>query len=282
MNTLKFTKMHGLGNDFMVIDAVSQDFIPEHAPIAAWADRFRGIGFDQLLVVGRSETEGVDFRYRIFNADGSEVEQCGNGARCFARFVADKGLTDKKEICVETAKGIIFPKLSDNGMVTVNMGKPKFMPSEIPFVPVSDEGDDACIYGVHLESGIQPVSCVNMGNPHAVIVVDDVECAPVRETGSLIEPHRQFPERVNVGFMQIVSRTEIRLRVFERGVGETQACGTGACAAAVAGMRAGLLAREGAVRVSLPGGDLQIEWAADNHVLMSGPAATVFEGTVTY
>ena len=239
MNTLKFTKMHGLGNDFMVIDAVSQDFIPEHAPIAAWADRFRGIGFDQLLVVGRSETEGVDFRYRIFNADGSEVEQCGNGARCFARFVADKGLTDKKEICVETAKGIIFPKLSDNGMVTVNMGKPKFMPSEIPFVPESDEGDDACIYGVHLESGIQPVSCVNMGNPHAVIVVDDVECAPVRETGSLIEPHRQFPERVNVGFMQIVSRTAIRLRVFERGVGETQACGTGACAAVVAGIRLG-------------------------------------------
>nr|WP_314169979.1 diaminopimelate epimerase [uncultured Neisseria sp.] len=282
MNTLKFTKMHGLGNDFMVIDAVSQDFIPEHAPIAAWADRFRGIGFDQLLVVGRSETEGVDFRYRIFNADGSEVGQCGNGARCFARFVADKGLTDKKEICVETAKGIIFPKLSDNGMVTVNMGKPKFMPSEIPFVPESGEGDDACIYGVHLESGIQPVSCVNMGNPHAVIVVDDVECAPVRETGSLIEAHRQFPERVNVGFMQIVSRTAIRLRVFERGVGETQACGTGACAAVVAGIRLGLLDEGKTVEVVLPGGTLYIEWACGSDVMMTGPAETVFEGELTY
>ena len=241
MKTLKFTKMHGLGNDFMVVNGIGQDFDPLTAPLAEWSDRFRGVGFDQLLLVEKPSSDAVDFRYRIFNADGSEVEQCGNGARCFARFVADKGLTDKKEILVETAKGVIIPKLLDNGLVTVNMG-----------------------------------------NPHAVIVVEDVQTAPVAHWGEAIESHEQFPERVNVGFMQIVDRESIRLRVFERGVGETQACGTGACAAVVAGVRLGLLAEGVPVKVSLPGGDLFITWSHGEDVLMTGPVQTVFEGELQY
>lgn len=282
MKTLKFTKMHGLGNDFMVVNAIDQDFEPEQAPLAAWSDRLRGVGFDQLLVVEKASSESVDFRYRIFNADGGEVEQCGNGARCFVRFVVDKGLTDKQEILVETASGVIVPKLLDNGLVTVNMGKPKFMPSEIPFLPAAEEADDALTHIVLVGLESIPVSCVNMGNPHAVIVVEDTETAPVGLWGEAIESHNQFPERVNVGFMQVIDRRSVKLRVYERGTGETQACGTGACAAVVAGVRLGLLDGGVPVKVTLPGGDLFISWQAGEDVMMTGPAETVFEGELRY
>ena len=282
MAVLKFTKMHGLGNDFMVIDGISQHFDPAATPIAEWADRHRGIGFDQLLLVEAPPLPEAEFGYRIFNADGSEVEQCGNGARCFARFVHEKGLSRNRRIKVATAKGLIVLSLQENGLVTVDMGEPRLAAADIPFVPAPGEAADALWHEIGLDGASARFSCVNMGNPHAVLVVDDVHRAPVAEWGARLERHPQFPERVNVGFMQVLDAHHIRLRVFERGTGETQACGTGACAAAVAGMRAGLLARQGAVCVSLPGGDLQIEWAADNHVLMAGPAATVFEGTVTY
>ena len=210
------------------------------------------------------------------------MEQCGNGARCFARFVHEKGLSPNRRIKVATAKGLIVLNLQENGLVTVDMGEPRLAAADIPFAPAPGEAADALWHEIGLDGASARFSCVNMGNPHAVLVVDDVHRAPVAEWGARLERHPQFPERVNVGFMQVLDAHHIRLRVFERGTGETQACGTGACAAAVAGMRAGLLARQGAVCVSLPGGDLQIEWAADNHVLMSGPAATVFEGTVTY
>ncbi len=282
MAVLKFTKMHGLGNDFMVIDGISQYFDPAAVPIAEWADRHRGIGFDQLLLVEAPPLPEAEFGYRIFNADGSEVEQCGNGARCFARFVHEKGLSQNRRIKVATAKGLIVLNLQENGLVTVDMGEPRLAAADIPFAPAPGEAADALWHEIGLDGASARFSCVNMGNPHAVLVVDDVHRAPVVEWGARLERHPQFPERVNVGFVQVLDAHHIRLRVFERGTGETQACGTGACAAAVAGMRAGLLARQGAVCVSLPGGDLQIEWAADNHVLMSGPAATVFEGTVTY
>ncbi len=282
MKTLKFTKMHGLGNDFMVVNGIEQQFDPKEAPLAQWSDRFRGVGFDQLLVVEKPSSEAVDFRYRIFNADGGEVEQCGNGARCFVRFVVDKGLTDKQEILVETAGGVIVPKLLDNGLITVNMGKPKFMPSEIPFVPVSNEADDALTHIVLVGLESIPVSCVNMGNPHAIIVVEDTQNAPVERWGEAIESHNQFPERVNVGFMQIVDRQSIRLRVYERGAGETQACGTGACAAVVAGVRLGLLNSGVPVKVRLPGGELFISWQNGDDVMMTGPAETVFEGELQY
>ena len=282
MAVLKFTKMHGLGNDFMVIDGISQHFDPAAAPIAEWADRHRGIGFDQLLLVEAPPLPEAEFGYRIFNADGSEVEQCGNGARCFARFVHEKGLGQNRRIKVATAKGLIVLNLQENGLVTVDMGEPRLAAADIPFAPSPGEAADALWHEIGLDGASARFSCVNMGNPHAVLVVDDVHRAPVAEWGARLERHPQFPERVNVGFMQVLDAHHIRLRVFERGTGETQACGTGACAAAVVGMRAGLLARQGTVCVSLPGGDLQIEWAADNHVLMSGPAATVFEGTVTY
>ncbi|WP_373741589.1 diaminopimelate epimerase [Neisseria sp.] len=282
MAGLKFTKMHGLGNDFMVVDGISQQFVPEEAPLKAWADRNTGIGFDQLLLVEKPSSDAVDFRYRIFNADGSEVEQCGNGARCFVRFVTDKGLSSKREILVETARGVIVPRLLDNGLVTVNMGKPHFRPSEIPFVPAHGEPEDALTHIVLVGLESVPVSCVNMGNPHAVIVVEDVETAPVALWGETIESHAQFPERVNVGFMQIVGRSEIRLRVYERGTGETQACGTGACAAVVAGVRLGLLDADTDVKVNLPGGQLLANWHDGGDVMMTGPAVTVFEGELQY
>ncbi|PSJ80457.1 diaminopimelate epimerase [Neisseria iguanae] len=282
MKTLKFTKMHGLGNDFMVINGIEQPFDPKEAPLAQWSDRFRGVGFDQLLVVEKPSSEAADFRYRIFNADGGEVEQCGNGARCFVRFVVDKGLTDKQEILVETASGMIVPKLLDNGWVTVNMGKPKLMPFEIPFVPVGEETEDALTHIVLVGLESIPVSCVNMGNPHAVIMVEDTKNASVEYWGEAIESHNQFPERVNVGFMQVVDRQSIKLRVHERGTGETQACGTGACAAVVAGVRLGLLDGGVPVKVSLPGGDLFISWQAGDDVMMTGSAETVFEGELQY
>ncbi|WP_107688690.1 diaminopimelate epimerase [Neisseria wadsworthii] len=282
MKTLKFTKMHGLGNDFMVVDGISQQFDPSQAPLTQWADRHTGVGFDQLLLVEKPHTDTVDFRYRIFNADGSEVEQCGNGARCFVRFVTDKGLTDKHEIVVETARGIILPKLMENGLVTVNMGKPHFAPEEIPFLPPVQEEENALTYRIMVGLESVPVSCVNMGNPHAVILVEDVASAPVQQWGAEIESHECFPSRVNVGFMQVVDKTHIMLRVFERGAGETRACGTGACAAVVAGIRLGLLAAGESVRVSLPGGDLFITWELEQDVLMMGPVETVFEGELQY
>ena len=282
MKKLKFTKMHGLGNDFMVVDGVSQAFEPQEAPLTQWANRHTGVGFDQLLLVEKAGAADVDFRYRIFNADGSEVEQCGNGARCFARFVADKGLSNKQEIMVETARGVIVPRLLDSGLVVVNMGKPRLMPSEIPFVPAAGEADDALTHIVLVGLESVPLSCVNMGNPHAVLLVDDVDTAPVARWGEAIESNEQFPERVNVGFMQVLDEGHIRLRVYERGAGETQACGTGACAAVVAGVRLGLLQAASQIRVSLPGGDLHIEWQPGDDVMMTGPVQTVFEGELQY
>lgn len=273
---LRFTKMHGLGNDFMVIDGVTQPVQLNTDLIRRFGDRHFGIGFDQLLLVERSQQPGVDFRYRIFNCDGNEVEQCGNGARCFARFVYDQGLTDKREIAVETARGLIYPRLEDSGEVTVNMGQPRFLPAEIPFVAEAD----SVIHPLDIAGKSFDITVVSMGNPHAVQVVADVDTAPVTEHGPLIEHHPRFPQRVNAGFMQIVSRNAIRLRVFERGAGETLACGTGACAAVVAGIRRGLL--DATVRVSTHGGELTIQWAGGSEpVLMTGPAVTVYEGHLT-
>lgn len=272
---LRFTKMHGLGNDFMVIDGINQNFTVDSTLIARLGDRHFGVGFDQMLLVERPKLAGADFRYRIFNCDGSEVEQCGNGARCFARFVHDKGLTDKREIAVETAKGVIYPRLEDTGEVTVNMNTPRFSPAEIPFVAETD----AVIHHLEVGGRMLDISVVSMGNPHAVQIVDDVELAPVAELGPQIEHHPRFPQRVNAGFMQVVSRTAVKLRVFERSAGETMACGTGSCAAVVAGVRRGLL--DPSVRVSTRGGELTISWAGgDTPVWMTGPAETVYEGNV--
>ncbi|MCO6517727.1 diaminopimelate epimerase [Snodgrassella sp.] len=284
MTKLKFTKMHGLGNDFMVIDGINQKFDPTTAPIAAWAQRHTGVGFDQLLLIEAPQTAKADFRYRIFNADGSEVEQCGNGARCFARFVYDKGLTNKQQIVVETAGGVIVPHLNDDGTVTVDMGVPLFAPEQIPFAAIDEDDAQRISHQLVIGNDTVDVTCINMGNPHAVMVVEDIDRAPVHRLGAAIEKHRQFPQRVNVGFMQILSPHQIRLRVFERGVGETQACGTGACAAAVAGISLGVLADDKPVQVSLPGGLLSISWQQqpDAHVWMTGPVQTVFEGEIDY
>lgn len=272
---LKFSKMHGLGNDFVVLDGVRQAINLNPEQLRFLADRNFGIGCDQILLVEAARQTGVDFRYRIFNADGSEVEQCGNGARCFARFVHDVGLTDKQEIRVETQKGIITPRLEADGNVTVDMGLPRFLPTEIPFI----HDDDVVIYSLDVADETLEISVVSMGNPHAVQVVHDVDQAPVADHGPLIENHSQFPQRVNAGFMQIIDKNSIRLRVFERGSGETLACGTGACAAAVTGIRRGLL--ESPVRVSTRGGELNIVWdGPEQAVLMSGPAVTVFSGEI--
>ena len=282
MATLKFSKMHGLGNDFMVIDGTRQTFRPDAAQIQAWADRYTGIGFDQLLLVEKTDTPDVDFRYRIFNADGGEVEQCGNGARCFVKFVSEHGLTDKRTIRVETARGIIEPSLNDNGLITVNMGQPQFAPQDVPFVLRSGEQAGEKSYIVVNELDSAQMSLLSMGNPHAVMLVEDTAAAPVAEWGAALQNHPRFPARVNVGFMQVVDAHHIHLRVFERGSGETQACGTGACAAVVSGVRWGLLAAGEDVRVSLPGGDLYIRWAEGEPVWMTGPAVTVFEGELYY
>ena len=282
MATLKFSKMHGLGNDFMVIDGTRQIFRPDAAQIQAWADRHTGIGFDQLLLVEKTDTPDVDFRYRIFNADGGEVEQCGNGARCFVKFVSEHGLTDKRTIRVETARGIIEPSLNDNGLITVNMGQPQFAPQDVPFVLRSGEQAGEKSYIVVNELDSAQMSLLSMGNPHAVMLVEDTASAPVAEWGAALQNHPRFPARVNVGFMQVVDAHHIRLRVFERGSGETQACGTGACAAVVSGVRWGLLAAGEDVRVSLPGGDLYIRWSEGEPVWMTGPAVTVFEGELYY
>ncbi|MGE5492247.1 MAG: diaminopimelate epimerase [Actinomycetota bacterium] len=272
---LKFTKMHGLGNDFVVLDGVRQQVNLSPEQIRFLADRNFGVGCDQLLLVEAPSQAGVDFRYRIFNADGGEVEQCGNGARCFVRFVHEAGLTTKREIRVETQQGIIAPRLEENGEVTVDMGAPRFKPEEIPFVSDSE----AVIQSLDVNGQAVDITVVSMGNPHAVQVVDSVDTAPVAAQGPVIENHPRFPKRVNVGFMEIKDRHAIRLRVFERGSGETLACGTGACAAVVAGIRRGLL--DTPVRVSTRGGDLSIAWGGPGQpVLMTGPAVTVFSGEI--
>jgi len=275
---LKFSKMHGLGNDFVVIDAINQQLELTSSQVKFLADRRRGIGCDQLLLVETSEQENVDFRYRIFNADGSEVAQCGNGARCFTRFVRDKQLTDKDTIAVETASGVIYPSLQEDGNVTVDMGVPRSNPRDIPFITEQQ----ATSYLLSLPNGQSvTMGAVSMGNPHAVMLVEDIQTANVETLGPLIEDHSQFPERVNVGFMEVVSPNEINLRVYERGAGETKACGTGACAAVVVGIQQGLLAKE--VTVRLPGGDLAIVWAGkDDSVWMTGPATQVFDGEIAW
>ena len=270
---LRFTKMHGLGNDFVVIDAIHQQVELTPEQLRFLADRRFGVGCDQILLVEAPRQSGVDFTYRIFNADGSEVEQCGNGARCFARFVRDKGLSDKQDIPVATAAGVIRLHIEPDGQVTVDMGAPEFEPARIPFEAEARAERYALeVAGETLELGV-----LSMGNPHAVLRVDDVESAPVARLGPQIESHPRFPRRVNVGFMQILDRNHIRLRVFERGSGETLACGSGACAAVVSGRQRGWL--DDTVRVSLPGGDLRIRWAGGQQpVMMTGPAVSVFEG----
>ncbi|HLT03618.1 MAG TPA: diaminopimelate epimerase [Pseudomonas sp.] len=272
---LRFTKMHGLGNDFMVIDLVTQHAQLSPRLIRQWSDRHTGIGFDQLLVVEPPGDPDVDFRYRIYNADGSEVEQCGNGARCFARFVQDKRLTAKAEIRVETAGGLITLKVRRDGQVTVDMGAPRFTPAEIPFT--ADR--EAVSYPLEVGGRTLEVAAISMGNPHCVTLVDDLDSYPVAELGPLIEHHPRFPKRVNAGFLQLIDQHQAQLRVHERGAGETQACGTGACAAAVAGIRLGHL--KSPVTIRLPGGTLKIEWAGPGQpVLMTGPAARVYEGQI--
>lgn len=274
--TLAFTKMHGLGNDFVMIDAVRQDIQLTEAQVRYLADRNFGVGCDQLLVVEPAQAPGVDFRYRIFNADGGEVEQCGNGARCFARFVFDQGLTDKREIRVETKKGIITPRLEADGTVTVDMGVPVLNPADVPFVSDSE----AWVQPLDVGGTVVAITAVSMGNPHAVQVVADVDAAPVAVQGPLIEHHTRFPARVNAGFLQVVHEHRVRLRVFERGAGETLACGTGACAAVVAGILRELVVSP--VTVETRGGELTIAWdGIGTPVMMTGPAVTVFSGTLT-
>ncbi|WP_018402602.1 diaminopimelate epimerase [Marinobacter gelidimuriae] len=270
---LRFTKMHGLGNDFMVVDAISQMFRLRPEMIRELADRHFGIGFDQLLVVEPPGLPDVDFRYRIFNADGSEVEQCGNGARCFARFVRDQRLTNKKVMRVQTAGGIIELRVGKDGLVKVDMGVPRLEPATVPF----SADEFAPVYNVDVNGQNIELSAVSMGNPHGVLLTDDVDNAPVATLGPLLEKHWRFPAKANIGFMQIVGRSHIRLRVFERGCGETLACGTGACAAVVAGCLRGLL--DPRVEVELTGGRLIIEWQGQGAaVMMDGPVASVFEG----
>ena len=270
---VRFSKMQGQGNDFVVIDGVRQAVTIRADRVKALSDRHFGVGFDQLLLVEKPESSGSDFRYRIWNADGGEVEQCGNGARCFARFVLDQGLTDKHEIRVETASGVIQPRIEPSGQVTVDMGEPRFAPKDIPF----EATDSQVVHLLSVAGVLLEVSVLSMGNPHAVQVVEDVDRAPVTTQGPLIEHHPRFPQRVNAGYMQPLSRSHVKLRVWERGAGETLACGTGACAAVVAGIRRGLLDPE--VRVTTRGGDLVIRWNGDSSpVMMTGDAVRVFDG----
>jgi diaminopimelate epimerase len=278
MNTLRFSKMHGLGNDFIVINAIDQAVTLSESQIRFLADRRFGVGCDQVLLVEKPQSAEADFRYRIFNADGGEVAQCGNGARCFARFVRNHGLSDKDTIAVETASGLIYPTLQADGSVTVDMGKPVFVPSQIPFS--AEEQANTYILALP-ENGKVEISALSMGNPHAVMLVEDVDNAPVAEIGPLVEAHERFPERVNAGFMQLLDAGHIRLRVYERGSGETFACGTGACAAVVSGIHRGLLSTE--VSVALPGGQLQISWPDEqSSVWMTGPAEQVFDGEIAW
>jgi diaminopimelate epimerase len=261
---MKFTKMHGAGNDFVVLDYTNRPFDLSSEKLKALADRHRGVGADQILVVEKPSKPGVDFRYRIFNADGGEVEQCGNGARCFVKFVRGRGLTDKREIRVETLGGTIVPRLEADGEVSVNMGPPRI---------------ETLSEKVQVGKDLVDVAILSMGNPHAVQVVPDVETAPVRAQGPQLEHHPRFPNRVNAGYLQVLDRNRAALRVWERGAGETLSCGTGACAAVVAGISRKLL--DSPVRVQTRGGALTISWAGgDNAVWMKGPAETVYDGTI--
>jgi diaminopimelate epimerase len=272
---LKFTKMHGLGNDFVVVDALKEPISLTPEQIRRISDRHFGIGCDQVLLVEPPREPGTDFYYRIFNADGGEVEQCGNGARCFVRYVRDRRLTAKTEIRVGTRSGVIVPRLEADGQVTVNMGVPEFEPARIPF----EAPARALTYELDVGGQRVEVSALSMGNPHAVQIVADIERAPVAEQGPLIERHARFPQRVNAGYLQVVDRRRVRLRVYERGAGETLACGTGACAAVVAGITRGVLDRD--VTVTTRGGDLGISWAGEGRpVMMTGPAVAVFEGEI--
>jgi diaminopimelate epimerase len=276
VTTIAFTKMHGLGNDFVMIDATREPFTLDRAQVRALADRHFGVGCDQVLVVESARDPANDFRYRIWNADGDEVEACGNGARCFVQFVRDRGLTSKRAIRVETAGGLIVPELVDDGEVTVDMGVPRFAPADVPFTGGSGGPADA----LDVDGRSVTISALSMGNPHAVQVVDDVDTAPVATQGPRIERHPRFPRGVNAGYVEVVDRATIRLRVWERGAGETLACGTGACAAVVAGIRRGLL--DAKVRVRVRGGELTVAWnGAGEPVRMTGPAANVFEGRWT-
>ena len=273
---LRFTKMHGLGNDFMMVDLISQPVTLNPKLIKELSDRRFGIGFDQLLTVRPPARPDSDFRYTIYNADGSEAEQCGNGARCFLGFVRDEGLTTKSTIRLETSNGNITCKLGKDGNVTVDMGKPALQPGKVPFVADSPQINYQLSLGPEYPDTFS-ISALNVGNPHAVITVPAVDSAPVLEAGPLVERHPRFPEGVNVGFMEVVSRKKIRLRVFERGVGETKACGSGACAAVVAGILQGVL--DDTVDVELTGGHLSISWGGDNDTIkMTGPACRVYEG----
>jgi len=272
---LKFTKMHGAGNDFVVLDGIRQRIQLKPEQLRLLADRHFGVGCDQILLVEATEFPDADFRYRIFNADGGEVEQCGNGARCFVRFVHDQGLTRKREIVVETKSGLISPRLEEDGRVTVNMGAPVFEADKIPF----NSGSNDLVQLIIVNGEQLQITAVSMGNPHAVQIVENIEHAPVVTQGALIEHHPQFPKRVNAGFMQILDRSHIRLRVFERGAGETLSCGTGACAAVVTGIKRGLL--DDSVQVATKGGVLNIAWAGDDSpVFMTGPAISVYTGEI--
>ncbi|MHB0774708.1 diaminopimelate epimerase [Halomonas sp. WWR20] len=272
---LHFAKMHGLGNDFMVVDLITQRARLDKEQIRELADRHFGIGFDQLLLVEPPHDPDMDFRYRIFNADGSEVENCGNGARCFARFVRDQRLTHKREIHVETLGGPLTLRVENDGRVRVDMGAPRFAPRALPF----EADQDLPAHWLEVDGDSVEIGVVSMGNPHAVLLVEDVDSAPVARLGPKIEAHPRFPRKVNVGFLQVVSPHEARLRVYERGAGETLACGTGACAAAASGIRRGLL--ESPVDIHLPGGCLTLEWAGgDAPLMMIGPVAKVFDGRV--
>lgn len=271
---IEFSKMHGLGNDFMVINNVTQNIFLSKEMICKLADRNFGIGFDQLLMVEPPYDPDLDFHYRIFNADGSEVEQCGNGARCFARFVKLKGLTHKRVINVSTAKGKIQLKIEQDGNITVDMGKPILEPAKVPFEAQKEEKT----YILRVEDHTVLCGVVSMGNPHCVVLVDDIDTAPVDTLGPLLETHQRFPNKVNVGFLQIVDRGFAKLRVWERGVGETLACGTGACAAAVVGQLQGKLDTH--CRIALPGGELRFFWQVGQSVRMSGPADFVFDGQI--
>ena len=273
---MQFSKMHGLGNDFVVVDGVTQNVFFTSETIQRLADRHRGIGFDQLLLVEPPYDPELDFHYRIFNADGSEVSQCGNGARCFARFVTLKGLTNKKDIAVSTQKGNMVLTVKDDNQIRVNMGEPIWEPAKIPFTANKFEKNYI------LRTDIQTVLCgaVSMGNPHCVVQVDDIQTANVEQLGPLLESHERFPERVNAGFMQIINKEHIKLRVYERGAGETQACGSGACAAVAVGIMQGLLNNR--VQVDLPGGSLIIEWDGVGYPLhMTGEATHVYDGFIT-
>ncbi|MCJ2378742.1 diaminopimelate epimerase [Vibrio sp. ZSDZ34] len=271
-----FSKMHGLGNDFMVVDCITQNVFFSPELIRRLANRHTGVGFDQLLIVEAPYDPETDFHYRIFNADGSEVEQCGNGARCFARFVRMKGLTNKYTVSVSTKKGKMILKIEDDDLVTVNMGAPEFEPNKIPFKAKQKEKT----YIMRVAEKTLFCGAVSMGNPHVVTVVDDTQTADVDALGPLLESHERFPERVNAGFMQVINRNEVNLRVYERGAGETQACGSGACGAVAVGIVQGLLNDK--VLVHLPGGDLTISWSGEGSPLyMTGPAAHVFDGQIS-